>query len=93
MKLLDLRIHYHGSNPGIKYHLCHNFHLTLVDLETKHGTASVVIHMASTSPFSRYSQGIRKVPPDAFLPFKYLMSAFNWWSLICIIQNSSHKGF
>lgn len=77
MKLLDLRIHYHGCNPGIKYHLCHNFHLTLTDLETEHWTAPVAVHMVSTLLFSRYSQRIRNVPPDSLLPFKHLMSAFN----------------
>ena len=77
MKRLDLRIHYHGCNPGIKSHLCHNFYLTLTGLETEHWTAAVAVHMVSTLLFSRYSQSIRKVPPDSLLPFKYLMSAFN----------------
>lgn len=96
MRLLDLRYH-HGCNPGIRYHLCHlcpKFHLTLMDLEIEHWTdAAVDVYMALTLLFSRHSQSIRKVPPSSLLPFTSLMSAFNGWSLMCINQNPSHKGF
>ena len=52
--------------------------LDVMGLEIEHWTAAVDVHVALTLPVSRHNQSIRKVPPDSLMPFKCLMSAFNW---------------